>query len=54
MEKPNAEIGRNKINAYVWLVNFKQFGRDQYLNAAINCTRQALQLHLKEKHHVPI
>ena len=40
----NTELNRNKINAYVWLENYKQFGRMSYLNAAIECTRAALKI----------
>jgi len=43
----NTELNRNKINAYVWLVNYRTFGRMQYLNAAIESTRAALRAHLK-------
>ena len=44
MTNTNPEIGRLKVNAYVWLINYRQFGRTQYLNAAIHCTKQALAL----------
>ncbi len=40
----NTELARNKINAYVWLQNYKQFGRQKYLNAAIESTRAALRI----------
>jgi hypothetical protein len=43
----NTELNRNKINAYVWLINYRQFGRTQDLNAAIESTRAALRAHLK-------
>ena len=43
----NTELNRNKINAYVWLINYRQFGRTQYLNAAIESTRAAQRAHLK-------
>ena len=45
---PNTEVGRLKINAYVWIVNYRMFHRTQYLNAAIHCTKQALQIHQQE------
>ena len=44
----NHELNRNKINAYVWLANYRQFGRIQYLNAAIESTRAALRELLRE------